>query len=131
MPACRTASPPLLLALLGACGGQAPLFEECAAAAGVDVPLICGDPADEESILEVNGNGAALVDLDGDGDLDLVLVDGSTRARLLAGDLVRHVVLLNQGPRDGMPRFERAAHDTGLEQRGWPTGISAGDVTFG
>jgi hypothetical protein len=132
MSARRTPSLLCLGALLAGCGGTdapaPPLFVECAAAAGVDVPLTCGDPAQEPSILEVNGNGAALADLDGDGDLDLVLVDGSTRARLMAGDPVAHVVLLNQGVRDGVPRFLRSPEPTGLEQRGWPTGISAGDV---
>ena len=124
---------PMLLCLgaLAACGGQPAeraLFEECSVAAGVDVPLTCGDPAQEDSILEVNGNGAALVDLDGDSDLDLVLVDGATRARLLALEPVPHIVLLNQGVRDGVPRFEPAAEPTGLVQLGWPTGVSAGDV---
>jgi len=135
MSALRTPLPLCLLlgsgALLAACGGQRPehaLFEECSAAAGIDVPLVCGDPAQEDSILEVNGNGAALVDLDGDADLDLVLVDGSTRAGLLALDPVTHVVLLNRGVRDGVPRFERCAEPTGLVQRGWPTGVAAGDV---
>ncbi len=114
----------------GACGPDAappPAFEEVGHAAGVDVPLVCGEP-DKQTILEVNGNGAALADLDGDGDLDVVLVDGSTRARFVAGDRVRHHVLLNDGVRQGVPRFRDAGADTGLEMDGWPTGIAAGDV---
>jgi hypothetical protein len=114
--------------LAAACSdGRRPLFEERAREAGVDVVLTCGGPGDKQTILEVNGNGAALADLDGDGDLDLVLVDGSTRAQLAAGTTVRHHLLENAGVRDGVPRFERV-EGSGLEQVGWPTGIAAGDV---
>jgi hypothetical protein len=115
-------------ALAPGCGdGARPLFDEQTHAAGLDISLTCGDPASRQTILEVNGNGAALADLDGDGDLDLVLVDGSTRPRLLAGEPVRHHVLMNVGVHDGVPRFEPAL-DSGLVQAGWPTGITAGDV---
>jgi hypothetical protein len=119
--------------LLAACdpGGQGPAaapsfrFDERAAAEGLGDPLVCGVPDQKETILEVNGNGGAFVDLDGDGDLDLVLVDGSTKARWLAGDPVRHRVLLNQ---TGGPRFREVGVDAGLVMGGWPTGIASGDV---
>jgi len=114
------------LALSGCSPDDRPLFEEVSQVAGIDVVLTCGEPGAKLTILEVNGNGAALADLDGDGDLDLVLVDGSTRARLLAGEPVRHHVLRNTGVVDGVPRFE--AVEAALEQAGWPTGIAVGDV---
>jgi len=103
-------------------------FDDVTATAGLAQPLVAGgDAQDKRSILEVNGNGAALVDLDGDGDLDLVLVDGSTHEAWLAGERVEHPVLENIGSVDGVPRFERHA-DTGLAMGGWPAGITAGDV---
>ncbi|MDG2149744.1 MAG: CRTAC1 family protein [Planctomycetota bacterium] len=104
------------------------LFEDVTAPAGLEIPLTSGgDPLNKSSILEVNGNGAALVDLDNDGDLDVILVDGSTHERILAGDPVHHHVLLNQGVEDGIPRFTPAT-ETGLVMNGWPTGVVSGDV---
>jgi hypothetical protein len=119
--------PLLLVALLAcACGRETPLFERVAT--GAEVALLCGEPGVKDTILDVNGNGLALLDADGDGDLDLLLVDGSTRARLVAGRTVRHQLLLNVGVRDGAPRFEPAGADTGLQMQGWPTGVAVGDV---
>ncbi len=119
----------VLATLLAGCrDAPGPLFEERGHDAGIDTVLTCGEVETKPTILEVNGNGAALTDLDGDGDLDLVLVDGSTREAVAAGRLVRHHVLLNQGPRDGVPRFTTVEDDTGLVMSGWPTGITVGDV---
>jgi hypothetical protein len=118
----------LALGLTGCSDKDRPLFEEVALAAGVDIVLTCGEAGAKQTILEVNGNGVALADLDQDGDLDIVLVDGSTRARLVAGDSVHHHVLRNVGVVDGVPRFEAVGPGTGLEQTGWPTGIAVGDV---
>ena len=104
------------------------VFEDVTAQAGLDIPLTCGGTAGvKATILEVNGNGIALADLDNDGDLDVVLVDGNTRQGLAEGTVVTHHVLLNQGVRQGVPRFEPLAN-AGLSMTGWPTGITVGDI---
>jgi hypothetical protein len=105
-----------------------PLFEEVSALAGTALTLVSGgDLAVKETILEVNGNGVALLDVDGDGDLDLALIDGSTRTTLLAGALVHHHLLRNDGVRDGVPRFT-PWEQHGLVMAGWPTGVAVADV---
>jgi hypothetical protein len=109
-------------------GPPSTLFDDVTSTAGVDQVLLCGEPHDKQTILEVNGNGGALVDLDLDGDLDLVLVDGSTRARWLDGRPVQHHIYLNESPPGGPIRFRRHPGDHGLQMNGWPTGITSGDV---
>lgn len=123
-----------LAALLLLCGcspdspGARPLFEEVGAAAGLTTALCSGgDLLNKGTILEVNGNGVAMLDVDGDGRLDLLFVDGTTRERWLDGLPVQHHLLMNQGVADGVPRFA-PAHEHGLSMDGWPTGVACGDV---
>ncbi|GJM20680.1 MAG: hypothetical protein DHS20C15_05950 [Planctomycetota bacterium] len=120
----------LLAVLLGALScGDTPraVFENVTDSAGLDVVLTCGEPGAKATILEVNGNGIALLDVDGDDDLDVFLVDGSTRARLLAGEGIAHHLFLNVGAARGQLRFERADVQLPLS-RGWPTGVAVADV---
>ncbi|MGQ0553647.1 MAG: CRTAC1 family protein [Planctomycetota bacterium] len=119
----------LLWPLAAGCSeSERPLFREVALACGIEQTLVAGTPGPDGTILDVNGNGAALLDLEGDGDLDLVLIQGSTRSDLVEGRRVRHLIYLNLGVRQGLPRFEEQRGDTGLEQHGWPTGVAVGDV---
>ena len=62
-----------------------PWFTDLTAEALPGVMTVCGSP-DKDWILEVNGGGLGLEDLDGDGHLDLVVVDGSTLERVHAGE---------------------------------------------
>ena len=126
----RQPHPALLLSAclaVCACSGSArPLLErvEC----GAEIALESGTRGADETLLDLHGNGLALLDVDGDGDLDLLLVDGSTRERMAAGRQVTHHLLINTGVRDGAPRFENVPGETGLRMNGWPTGVATGDV---
>jgi len=120
---------PAALLVAVACGERAPhaAFENVTDSAGLDVALTCGEGGAKATILEVNGNGVALLDVDADGDLDVFLVDGSTRARLIAGERVAHHLYLNVGAAEGRIRFERA--DAAIPtSAGWPTGVAVADV---
>ncbi|HEX5010451.1 MAG TPA: CRTAC1 family protein [Planctomycetota bacterium] len=127
---CRRPPAALLLSAclgLAACGGSArPLFErvEC----GAEIALESGARGADQTLLDLHGNGLALLDVDGDGDLDLLLVDGSTRERVATKRQVSHHLLINTGVRDGAPRFESVPGATGLRMNGWPTGVAVGDV---
>ncbi len=103
-------------------------FDDITEAAGLDLQLGAGgDALHKTSILEVNGSGAALVDLDADGLLDIVFIQGNTHEGLVAGSSVSHPVFVNRGQREGVPRFE-PVEGAGLSMQGWPTGVCSGDV---
>jgi len=120
-----------LSSALHACGEpprDAALFVSRGEQAGLTRALRCGaELHTKQTILEVNGNGVALLDVDADGDLDLALIDGSTRAQLARGEQITHQLLRNDGWRDGSPRFSPWS-DHGLSMSGWPTGVACADV---
>ncbi|MEW6073575.1 MAG: CRTAC1 family protein [Planctomycetota bacterium] len=123
---------PLLLTLLGGCGGSeepetaapAPAFwfVDIAVQAGVTAPTWCGRP-EKPHLLESNGTGLALVDVDADGVLDLYLVNGW---RLEGAEVVeRGRNVLYRGRGDGT--FEDVTARAGIGDDGWGSGIAAGD----
>ena len=80
---------------------------------------------EKDWILEVNGGGLLLEDLDGDGLLDLVVVDGSTAALARAGEPGRPPrVFLGRG--DGT--FAPAGEAWTLAASPWGTGGAVGDL---
>lgn len=85
---------------------------------------------------EMTGQGAALFDADNDGDLDAYLVQGgyllsTDRGKTLekppAGTL-RDRLFLNQGSRDGVPRFSDATAASKIDAQGYGMAVATGDV---
>ena len=105
-------------------GGAGDWFVDVTDAVLPGVEVTCGT-AGRDWILEVNGGGLALVDLNRDGHLDLVVVDGSTAKRVLAGEkgLPPRVFL---GTEDGA--FVRGGKAWEMAGDGWGTGCAVGDV---
>jgi len=84
----------------------------------------CGSAA-KDYILEVNGGGLALADLDGDGHLDLVVIDGSTLERVVEDEPgFPPRVFLGRG--DGT--FAPGGETWALAGGRWGMGVATGDV---
>jgi hypothetical protein len=96
-------------------------FPDVAAEGGLDYVNRSGEAA-KRTILEANGAGVALLDLESDGDLDVVFAQGCTSlAALLAGPGADLEVFHN----DSRAHFTRAP-SPGLS--GWWNGLATGDV---
>jgi len=99
--------------------GPPPFAEEVLAGAATT----CGTP-DKQAIIEVNGNGLALGDFDADGSPDLVVVDGSTLARIAASEPgLPPRLYLNDGG-----ALSPAGESWSLSGGRWGTGAATGDV---
>jgi hypothetical protein len=91
--------------------------------AGLDLLNVSGSLT-KDYIVDANGAGAALFDYDNDGDLDALLVNGSTLDRLDSGGDPMLALYEN----DGSGRFRNVTADSGLDRRGWGTGVCVADV---
>jgi hypothetical protein len=101
-------------------GPRIALLDE-ARARGLDYFNRSGE-AEKRTILEANGAGVALLDLESDGDIDIVFSQGlSSLAQAVAGPGADVEVFLN----DGAGHFTRGPAP-GLS--GWWTGLASGDV---
>jgi hypothetical protein len=97
------------------------VLPDVASERGLAYTNVSGRP-DKPTILEANGAGVALLDIDTDGDLDAVFAQGCPDlAALLAGPGADLEVFVN----DGRGHFERRA---GPGLSGWWTGLASGDV---
>ena len=98
-------------------------FTDATQAAGIEIRLVHGAPADDKGwLVEGLGSGAAWLDYDGDGDLDLYIVNGSTFDRgATRGEPNR--LFANDG--DGT--FTDVTGKAGVGHRGWGLGATIGD----
>jgi len=114
----------LALLLQAAAAAAGPPFVEDGPRALPGVTTTCGEAA-KETILEVNGGGLVLADLDVDGDQDLVVIDGSTLPRMRQGEPgFPPTVHLNRGDGTFAPGGEPWAIAPGR----WGMGGAAGDA---
>jgi len=105
-------------------------FTDVAAQAGLVHPSIYGGIDRKRFIIETNGSGVALVDVDNDGWLDAFVLSGTrlkdgtrTDAEFAAGDAPTNRLYRNL--RNG--RFEDVTDRAGLRRTGWASGVCAGD----
>jgi hypothetical protein len=94
-------------------------FRDIAATAGLTVPNVYGGLTSRKFILEMTGNGAAIVDFDNDGRPDIFLVNGAR----LDGAAVTSRLYHNEGG----GKFRDVTENSGLAQTGWGQGVCAGD----
>ena len=108
----------------GTAGAQRVLqLTDVADAAGIHLLNIAGTPT-KDHVMDANGNGAAWFDADVDGDLDALIVNGSRLDRLKRGGDLMASLYRNNG--DGT--FTDITTSSGLDRRGWGTGVCVGDV---
>ena len=103
--------------------GHAIRLIDVASQAGIDLLNVSGSPA-KDYIIDANGSGGAFFDYDNDGDMDALLVSGSTVEHLATGG--DPMVALYEN--DGRGRFRNVTSDSGLDRRGWGTGVCIADV---
>ncbi|MEX2262577.1 MAG: CRTAC1 family protein [Bryobacteraceae bacterium] len=93
---------------------------DLASESGLSSSNVYGGATAKKFILEMTGNGVAVVDFDNDGWRDLFFVNGT---RLDAAAPAPHRLYRNLG--DG--RFEDATKTSGIANQGWGQGVCAGD----
>jgi hypothetical protein len=96
-------------------------FVNVAAAAGLRAPVIYGEVATNDYIVESMGCGVAFVDYDNDGWQDIVVLTGRRWQNTPAGATIR----LYHNNRDGT--FRDATEKSGLGRSVWASGITVGD----
>jgi hypothetical protein len=112
-------------------GGPWPVkFTDIAQQAGLTIPSVYGDPVRKRFIVEANGCGVALIDVDNDGWVDLLILNGT---RLEPGTRREATFAPDARP---TPRLYRNAHGarfvditrgSGLERVAWASSVCAGD----
>jgi hypothetical protein len=98
-------------------------FESVAGAFPMD--FVSGGIQEKRFIIEANGTGVALIDLDGDGDLDAYLVNGQ---RLTPVPEAISRLYRNRLSETGTAAFEDVTAASGTGFSGWGNGVCAGDA---
>ena len=124
-PAANTAGP----APSPSATAEPAIFEECAAATGLDFVHRNGAGGGHH-LPEIMGAGAALVDYDADGDLDVFLVQGGPVFEDRAGDRVtyRDRLFRNEFVESGELRFVDVTAASELRSDGIGMGVAGGDA---
>ena len=89
---------------------------------GINLLNVSGSPT-KDYIVEGNGNGAGFFDYDRDGDLDAIVINGSTFDRLKSGGDPLTALYRN----DGGGRFSDVTASSGMNRRGWGSGVCVAD----
>jgi hypothetical protein len=105
-------------------------FTDIAKAAGLVHPTVYGGVDRKRFILETNGSGVALVDVDRDGWLDALVLSGTRLAEGTRTDASYPPAdaptnRLYRNTRDGS--FEDVTERAGLRRTGWSSSVCAGD----
>ena len=96
-------------------------FVDVAKEAGLTYPVICGDPAKKDYIVETVGCGCAFLDYDNDGWMDLLVLNGSRFGVPPAGESNR----LYRNNRNGT--FTDVTVKAGLQKNVWASSVCTGD----
>jgi hypothetical protein len=125
-----------LVATSGLSGAHAPApwpvtFTDIGQQAGLTTPSVYGGETKKRFIIETNGAGAALLDLDNDGWLDAIVLNGTrlkegTRENQSWPDDKRPTAHVYRNRHDGT--FEDVTRGSGLDRVAWSSSICAGDV---
>ena len=95
-------------------------LRDVAGAFGISAPNYYGGERSKRHILEMTGNGVALIDYNNDGKLDVLLLNGGR----LDGTSKPSVLYKNLGG----GKFVDATREAGLATSGWAQGVCAGDI---
>jgi hypothetical protein len=96
-------------------------FVDVAAASGLTLPVVYGEPDNKDYILQAIGCGCAFIDFDNDGWMDIFLLTGTRMAGPPPGTSNR----LYKNNRDGT--FTDVTEKAGLQAVGWASGVCVGD----
>jgi hypothetical protein len=105
-------------------------FVDVAREAGLTEPIVYGDPSRKRFIVETNGCGVAMIDVDDDGWTDLLTLNGT---RLEPGTRRDRVWPSGEAPRirlyrNARGRFADISASSGLDRVGWASSVCAGDA---
>jgi len=99
-------------------------FTDVATQAGLSMRFTVGGETSKKYIIEANGTGVALVDLDNDGFLDIFLVNGSRLEGYQGTEAPTNRFYRNSGS----GKFVDETKKAGMVHSGWGSGVCAGDV---